>query len=148
MAALSSNAGADFPPFAAGGRFAVCVEGVFHSAHFLRAYFPDGSDEPVHGHTWKVEILLGRLDGGLTDSGIALDFVPLHERLNMLLRRIGHCCVNDLPEFASVNPTAENIARWFYAGLKESVRQSEGRMIEVRVHEGPGNVAIFYPDPG
>jgi len=149
MAVLSSNAGAEFPDFAgASGRFAVSVEGVFHSAHYLRSYFPDGSDEPVHGHTWKVEVLLSRLDGGLSDSGIALDFVPLQEKLKALLDRIGHCCVNDLPEFATVNPTAENIARWFYAGLRATVSESQGRMLEIRVHEGPGNVALFYPEQG
>lgn len=127
------------------GDFEVRIEGRFSAAHFLMKYFPDGSDEPLHGHSWLVEVTLGREGGGIGDDGICFDFLAARRRLDQLCERIEHVVINDLAEFNAVNPTAENVARWFYRGLKSEVENSGGRVMEIRVHEGPGNIAIFRP---
>ena len=127
------------------GDFEVRIEGRFSSAHYLVKYFPDGSDEPLHGHSWLVEVTLGRAGGGIGADGIVYDFLAARRRLDELCDRIEHVIINNLPEFAGVNPTAENVARWFYRGLRPAVDESGGRVIEVRVHEGPGNIALFRP---
>ncbi len=130
----------------ANGNFSVCVESRFDSSHYLYAYMPDGSDEPIHGHSWLVQIILTRYNYDIQKNGICLDFLSVSKRLRELVERIGHLCINDLEEFKSVNPTAENIARWFYRGLQNVVESEEGgRVIEIRIHEGPGNIAIFQP---
>ncbi len=127
------------------GDFFVRIEGRFDSSHYLYAYLPDGSDEPIHGHSWLVEVYLAHLSKSVQNNGISFDFVGVHKRLNELLDRIGHLCINDLAEFRGVNPTAENIARWFYKGLENAAKVQGGQILKVRVHEGPGNVAIFCP---
>lgn len=127
------------------GEFEVRIEGRFSAAHFLLKYFPDGSDEPMHGHSWLVEVTLGRAGQGIGADGICYDFLAARRRLDELCERMEHVVINNLSEFAGVNPTAENVARWFYRGLKEDVHATGGRVIELRVHEGPGNVALFRP---
>lgn len=130
------------------GDFSIRIEGRFESAHYLYDYFPDGSDEPVHGHSWQVEVFLTSANQKTGRDGISYDFLAARQRLNQLIDRMEHVLINDLPEFkgvAAVNPTAENIARWFYAGLRPSV-EPEGRVLEIRIHEGPANYAIFRPE--
>lgn len=126
------------------GKFQVKIEGIFESSHYLYQYFPDGRDEPIHGHTWKVEVLLAAIGEGLRKDGISFDFLRARKRLDLLIERIEHVLINQLEEFKNVNPTAENIAKWFFRGLKNEV-QSEGVIQEIRIHEGPYNVAFYRP---
>jgi 6-pyruvoyltetrahydropterin/6-carboxytetrahydropterin synthase len=128
------------------GRFMVRIEGRFESSHYLYRYFPDGRDEPLHGHSWLVEVFLAHRSGGTRADGISFDFLAARQRLDQLIERIEHICINELREFAGVNPTSENIARWFYLGLRDVVAADEGQVLEVRIHEGPANIAIFRPD--
>jgi 6-pyruvoyltetrahydropterin/6-carboxytetrahydropterin synthase len=127
------------------GDFQIRIEGRFEASHYLYRYFPDGSDEPLHGHSYFVELFLARKGGGTGSDGISYDFVKAKERLDRMLSRVEHAMLNDLPEFRGVNTTAENLARWFYAGLRDVVEPDGGEVREIRVHEGPGNVALFRP---
>ncbi|MDH5656110.1 MAG: 6-carboxytetrahydropterin synthase, partial [Spirochaetia bacterium] len=122
------------------GKFKIRIQGFFESSHYLYSYFPDGSDEPIHGHTWQVEVFLMKSDGGLNENGISYDFLSARKRLDDLLDRMDHICINDLPEFKKINPTSENIAKWFYRGLMEDI-QGKGKISEIRIHEGPTNYA-------
>jgi len=129
----------------AGGDFQVRIAGRFESSHYLYRYFPDGSDEPMHGHSWLVEVFMSRDDGGTGENGISVDFLAARLRLNEMTDRLEHVCLNHLEEFRRVNPTAENLARWFYMGLRPEAEKSRGRVREIRVHEGPDNYAIYRP---
>lgn len=127
------------------GDFRIRISGSFESAHYLYAYYPDGSDEILHGHSWRVEITLSQKDGGIRNDGISIDFLSVRKQFDALLERLDHCCINTLSEFVNVNPTAENIARWFYLGLIENVRLENGAIREISVYEGGENTAIFIP---
>jgi 6-pyruvoyltetrahydropterin/6-carboxytetrahydropterin synthase len=127
------------------GKFYVRIEGRFESAHFLYDYFPDGSDEPIHGHSWKVEVFL-RGNGNIRPDGISYDFLTARTRLQELVHQIDHLLINDLPDFKGINPTSENVARWFYAGLKDEVARTEGKIQRIVIHEGPENLAFFEPE--
>ncbi len=135
----------EFPGFS--GRFEVQIEGRFEASHYLYRYFPDGSDEPLHGHSWLVEVTLSNADGALRADGMAFDYLAARLRLDQLLDRLDHVVINQLPEFQGINPTTENIARWFYAGLRSEVEDKGGRIVSIRVHEGPHNSAKFSPAP-
>lgn len=126
------------------GKFYVRIEGRFESAHYLYNYFPDGSDEPIHGHSWKVEVsLASRSNIGV--DGISYDFLRARNRLNELVHSIDHILINEHPEFKGINPTSENVARWFFNGLKDEVEQSGGIIKLIVIHEGPENLAFFEP---
>ena len=127
------------------GSFVIRIEGAFESAHYLYKYLQDGSDEPVHGHSWQVQIYLMHKSKALQTNGISFDFLAVRKRLDEMLERIDHVCINDLSEFKNINPTTENIALWFYQGLHKIVEENSGIIKEVRVFEGKNNLAIYNP---
>lgn len=128
------------------GDFEIQIQGRFESSHSLYEYFPDGSDEPLHGHSWLVQVVLSSKDGKCGPDGIVYDFLEARAGLDALIQRIDHRVINDLPEFHKVNPTTENVARWFARGLQGAVASSGGKIRRIVVHEGPDNQATFYPD--
>lgn len=117
------------------------VRGRFEAAHHLTSY--RGAAEPVHGHSWRVEVGLETetLDG----EGMAYDFVALKGALDALAARLDHRDLNAVPPFDRESPTTERIARWFHAEL---VRALPGApLAEVTVWEGPDCSATFRPPP-
>ena len=96
--------------------YEVLVKGDFSSAHNLRGY--KGKCETLHGHNWKVEARFEK--ESLNDIGISVDFVTLKSRLNDILKKLDHTHLNKIEVFKTINPSAENIARFIYAKLKNS----------------------------
>ncbi len=128
------------------GRFSVRIEASFESAHYLYQYYPDGSDEPLHGHSWKVIVHLARQDHSVGKDGICIDFVPAGKKLQELAGKLDHAVINHIPDFKEINPTAEHIAKWICAGLMPSAAESGGMILKIEVFEGPVNAAVFEPE--
>lgn len=126
------------------GNFFIRIEGRFESAHYLYNYFPDGADEPIHGHSWKVEVYLASKEN-IRKDGISFDFLTVRNKLNEMIAKIDHILINQHPDFQTINPTSENIARWFYFGLNEEVQKQNGKILRIVIHEGPENLAFFEP---
>ena len=126
------------------GRFYIRIEGRFESSHYLYKYFQDGRDEPCHGHSWKVEIFLSGKEN-IGPDGISYDFLSAKKKLTELIHSIDHILINDHKDFGGINPTSENIARWFFSGLKKEVSDSNGIINRIVIHEGPENLAYFEP---
>lgn len=94
--------------------YKIKIEGDFSSAHNLRGY--KGKCEDLHGHNWKVEVVVAR--NKLDKIGMAMDFKFLKQKLNDLLEKLDHKYLNSIPYFKKVNPTSENIAKYLYDRLK------------------------------
>lgn len=90
--------------------FELRLKGEIAAAHFLRGY--SGKCKDLHGHTWKIEVFL--LCGDLDGLGMVRDFGELKKGFRAFLGRFDHKCLNDLEYFQTVNPTAENIAKYIY----------------------------------
>jgi 6-pyruvoyltetrahydropterin/6-carboxytetrahydropterin synthase len=93
--------------------YELIIETDFAAAHRLREY--DGNCERLHGHNWKVDVLVRshKLDA----LGMVLDFREVKRRLAEITDEFDHYCLNDLATFREVNPTTENIARAIYEAL-------------------------------
>src|ERR1700737_3032580 len=90
--------------------FQVSVDEVFSAGHALRGY--RGKCENTHGHNYKVRITL---QGPQLDSiGLLCDFVHLKRIIRGIIELLDHQFLNDLPAFRQVNPSAENMAKYFY----------------------------------
>ena len=125
------------------GKFSVRVEARFEAAHFLREY--RGISEPLHGHSYKVEAdLIGR-GGGLDEDAIAVDFVSAKRKLEVLAKKLDYGCINDIPPFNEINPSAENIAEWFARELQRAVDDENALVTSITVWEGPVNSVTFVP---
>ncbi len=78
--------------------------------------------------------------------GIVMDFRELKRLLKEVLAELDHQYLNDLPAFAQVNPSAENIARHIFTALYKKVH-SPVELAEVTVWEND-NTCVSYTNPG
>lgn len=99
--------------------FELSVESHFSSAHRLLNY--QGKCENLHGHNWKVEITVA--GENLDKSGMLIDFKILKAQLKEVLEDLDHKDLNNLEAFREVSPSSENIAKYIYEKLKESMPQ-------------------------
>jgi len=83
----------------------------FQAAHFLKGY--KGKCEKVHGHTFKVEVVIEAKE--LDAIGIGIDFSEIKQKLTSILP--DHSLLNEVYEF---NPSAENLACRFFEEMKNS----------------------------
>ena len=125
----------------AAGTFTVRVEARFESAHFLREY--RGVSEPLHGHSYKVEADLAARGGGVDADAIAVDFVSARHALEELAKQLDYKCINDVPPFDRINPTAENIASWFHEQLSSVVAGENAAVMAITIWEGPVNSVTY-----
>mgnify|MGYP003519654862 CR=1 FL=1 len=65
--------------------------------------------------------------------------VPGDRELERLAKMLDYHCINDVPPFDAINPSAENIARWFHDGLHAALGVESTRIVAVVVWEGPFN---------
>ena len=86
----------------------------FESAHFL-PNVPEGHKcARVHGHSYRVDIVVqGDVD---PHRGWIMDFAEIDEQVNPLVRALDHRLLNDLEGLA--NPTSELLAHWLWQRLK------------------------------
>jgi 6-pyruvoyltetrahydropterin/6-carboxytetrahydropterin synthase len=131
------------PPAPHPPSFTIRVSARFEAAHFLREY--RGISEPLHGHSYKVEVDLAAAGGGVDTDAIAVDFVSARRKLEALAKTLDYGCINDVPPFDTVNPSAENIAQWFASALGAAVAEEKAVVRAVTIWEGPVNSVTFRP---
>ena len=124
--------------------FELSINGHFASAHLLRGY--DGPCKNLHGHTWKVEATIA--GEKLDPIGLLVDFVQVKQVIREVMGRLDHQFMNDLEPFKRVNPSAENVAKYFY---DEVTRQLRGlppgaRVTDVVLWETDTSRAQYRPD--
>jgi len=121
--------------------FEVSVEQSFAAGHALRNYH--GKCENVHGHNYKVRITVAgeRLD----TTGLLVDFVEVKRLMGTVIDYLDHRFINDLPPFDEINPSAENIAKYFYDRVQEGLNDDGVRISEVKVWETDTSSAVYRP---
>jgi 6-pyruvoyltetrahydropterin/6-carboxytetrahydropterin synthase len=118
--------------------FELSVKGDIAAAHFLRGY--EGPCKNLHGHTWKVEVVISGRD--LDNLGMVADFAVLKRQLKEFLTGLDHVCLNDLPFFQEDNPTTENIAKYVYARFGQIIEPL--KIKEARVWESETSSVVYY----
>jgi 6-pyruvoyltetrahydropterin/6-carboxytetrahydropterin synthase len=123
--------------------FQVTVDETFSSGHALRGY--KGKCENVHGHNYKVRVTL---EGSQLDSvGLLYDFTHLKRVIREIVGGVDHKFLNDMAPFDVINPSAENLAKYFY---DETTRQMnampEGaRVTSITIWETDTTSATYRP---
>jgi len=103
----------------------------FASAHSLRNY--PGDCSRLHGHNWQVEVLVA--SNVLDDVGMAIDFREIKQQTKVVVKRLDHQYLNDVAPFDELNPTAENIAKYFYEEVGQLINNQDVRVKEVTIWE-------------
>jgi 6-pyruvoyltetrahydropterin/6-carboxytetrahydropterin synthase len=120
--------------------FMVSVQAHYDSAHFLRNYH--GKCERLHGHRYVVELALATDE--LDQSGIAFDFVDIKKNLRELADHLDHNNLNDLPPFDTIEPSAENQAKYFHDEMRSRLPSAMAdAIVYVRVWETPTQWAQY-----
>jgi len=126
--------------------FQVSVEETFSSGHALRGY--KGKCENVHGHNYRVQITL---EGPQLDSiGLLVDFTHLKQVIREIIKRLDHQFINDLEPFTSINPSAENLAKYFYEEVISKVKELPpgARVTDAVIWETDTAFARYRPAAG
>ncbi|MEO6323118.1 MAG: 6-carboxytetrahydropterin synthase [Thermoanaerobaculia bacterium] len=122
--------------------FTIRCHATFEAAHHLRDYV--GGPEPVHGHSWKIEVALTTDRLGPYD--LSVDFVPTEKLVRSLAARLHDRDLNTVSPFDVKNPTAENVALWIASEVQQSgAVPGNARLSEVTVWEGPRNSVSYRP---
>jgi len=118
--------------------YKVGVYDEFSAAH--RLIGTHGKCERLHGHNWKVEIVITgtRLDS----NGMVWDFQEMKSKLESVLAKLDHRNLNQLSYFHNVPATSENIARYIYKELRISV-PSGLRLEKTTVWESRDSYATY-----
>ncbi|MGB8510381.1 MAG: 6-carboxytetrahydropterin synthase QueD, partial [Pyrinomonadaceae bacterium] len=117
--------------------FEVMIERNFSSAHQLRGY--KGKCENLHGHNYKVEIYARGRE--LDNIGLLVDFGELKAAADEIVAYLDHRNINELPPFdAELNPSAENLARYFLEQVAQRVGDERVQVYKVRCFETPTSV--------
>lgn len=123
--------------------FEVSVEETFSSGHALRGY--KGKCENPHGHNYRVQVTL---EGPQLDHiGLLVDFTQLKAVIRAVVKRIDHQFLNDLDPFTTVNPSAENMAKYFYDEVSGKLTDLPpgARIRDVVVWETDTSMAKYHP---
>ena len=123
--------------------YEVTVEDSFAAGHYLREY--KGKCENPHGHNYKVRVTLAGKE--LDRAGLLLDFKDLKDVMKHVIDRLDHQMLNDIEPFIKLNPSAENLSRYFFDEAKSRLTQkTNGRVFvkDVTIWETDTTTATYY----
>jgi len=121
--------------------FEITMEESFPAAHALRGY--RGKCQYVHGHNYRLRVSLQADE--LDAAGLVVDFAEVRRLLRDLVEPFDHRLLNEVRPFDTLNPTAENMARYFFEELRRRLAAyaPRVRVAEVRVWETEAATAAY-----
>ncbi|ABA58498.1 preQ(0) biosynthesis protein QueD [Nitrosococcus oceani ATCC 19707] len=87
----------------------------------------------MHGHNWKLEVEVTAQ--ALDQQGMVMDFKDIKESARELCAQLDHRYLNDISPFDLINPTAENLAAFFYRGLSKQLNNERARVSAITLWE-------------
>ena len=126
--------------------YEIFVEETFAAGHALRGY--KGKCENPHGHNYRLRITLQGPE--LDSTGLLYDFVHLKQVIHTVMEGVDHKFLNDQPPFDVVNPSAENIAKYFYEEVSNKLNASANgaSITRVDIWETDTSRASYIPGNG
>jgi len=120
--------------------FDVGVLADFIAQHFLVGadFGPEGS---LHSHHYRVELTVSGNE--LDRHGFLVDIVRLREELNRLLDGYRDRTLNDLPDFAGLNPGVEVVARAMAVSLARALANEPMASLTVKLWENDSAWASY-----
>ncbi len=121
--------------------FKLKVQDHFSAAHYLKNY--EGPCENLHGHNWKVELVV---EGSqLNSSDILIDFKILKKILKEVLTELDHKLLNEISHFENINPSSERLAEYIFKKTKDKLSSYPNvKVKEVTVFETERAGATYY----
>jgi 6-pyruvoyltetrahydropterin/6-carboxytetrahydropterin synthase len=111
----------------------------FAAAHQLRNF--RGECERLHGHNWRIEVVLS--GDRLNEAGLLIDFKDVKTAANKILEDLDHAYLNDLPQFKDENPSSENIAAYLFQRLSSELNKGHLKVTKVTAWESDSACASY-----
>jgi 6-pyruvoyltetrahydropterin/6-carboxytetrahydropterin synthase len=103
-----------------------------------------GAENFPHSHPYRLEV---RLEGELlNEHGYLVDIVAVESFLDDLMQKFGSADLNELPEFAGLNPSLEHFARILCQALAVRLSGSGPQVISVQLWESDTAWASYRQD--
>jgi 6-pyruvoyltetrahydropterin/6-carboxytetrahydropterin synthase len=113
--------------------YEVYVAAQFEAAHRLLGDF--GPASRIHGHTYRMEVIVR--GESLSEENILYDVGELHSAVEDLAASLDYRDLNEVPDLAGVNTTAEALADYCWERLAPPLRARGLDSLTVRVWESP-----------
>ena len=112
--------------------YTIAVKRQFVAQHFLIGG-DWGAENEKHSHHYTIEL---QLQGPTLDQhGYLVDIVDIESHLDKLVAHYRDHTLNDLPEFAGLNPSIEHFSRILCHALAERIRAETLTAVTVRLWE-------------
>jgi 6-pyruvoyltetrahydropterin/6-carboxytetrahydropterin synthase len=111
----------------------------FAAAHRLRTF--GGECEKLHGHNWRIEVVLS--GDRLNEAGLLVDFKDVKTAANKILEDLDHAYLNELPQFKYENPSSENIAAYLFQRLSSELNNGHLKVTRVTAWESDSACASY-----
>jgi 6-pyruvoyltetrahydropterin/6-carboxytetrahydropterin synthase len=118
--------------------FTIGVQTRFRASHSL--ILPNGSREPEHFHNWVV--IADVSSEKLNDVGFVIDFNWLKAAVDKIIGDYKDVSLGSIEYFKKNNPSAENVAKYIYKGLKPRLPK-DVKLSGITVFEQPGCSARY-----
>jgi 6-pyruvoyltetrahydropterin/6-carboxytetrahydropterin synthase len=113
--------------------YEVYVAAQFEAAHRLLGDF--GPASRIHGHTYRMEVIVR--GESLSEENILYDVGELRSAVEDLAASLDYRDLNEVPDLAGVNTTAEALADYCWERLAPPLRARGLDSLTVRVWESP-----------
>lgn len=126
--------------------YELAIKRDFVAQHYLTSQ-PGGSAEHArHSHHYAVEL---RLEGAALDhDGYLVDILAVAACLDAVINDYRDRTLNDLPEFAGLNPSLEHFCRILAVRLNDCIRAPNVALLTVRLWETPAAWAAYRLERG
>ena len=112
--------------------YSVAVRRDFIAQHYLIGGDWGRENDP-HAHHYQIEL---QLDGGSLDQhGYLVDIVHIEAALEALVEKYRNQTLNDLAEFAGLNPSIEHFSCILCCALGEAIQAPNIQRLTVRLWE-------------
>ncbi len=99
--------------------------------------------ENLHGHNWKVEVMVA--GEKLNEAGVLIDFGELKAHVKEIINQLDHKFLNDL-EILTCQPSSENIAVHIAENLQKRLDGSGVHVSRITTWESDNAAATYIPD--
>ncbi|MFB6169329.1 MAG: 6-pyruvoyl tetrahydropterin synthase family protein [Haloferacaceae archaeon] len=122
--------------------YEVMVVRTFDAWHWLTVPDP-GPEGERHSHTFTAEMTLRGPD--LNEYGYLVDIDAVHDGLDAAVERYEDETMNDLSEFAGLNPSAERLARFIVERFDDATDLDDGIDCRLRLWEDDDAAVTYDP---
>jgi len=112
--------------------YQVAVSNEFIAMHYLVGG-DWGAENHPHSHNYKVEFQIS--GETLNQHGYLVDIVDIENALEVQVEKFQNKLLNDLPEFAGLNPSIEHFSRILCHAMSEIIQEENALSFRIKLWE-------------